>query len=67
MVADAFEAITADRPYRDSRSAEEALEELNRHAGTQFDPVCLRALEQVLVGRGVIRRVQLPEPVRLAA
>ena len=65
MVADAFEAITADRPYRDSRSAEEALEELNRHAGTQFDPVCLRALEHTVAGG--IPRVQVPESVRLAA
>ncbi len=65
MVADAFEAMTADRPYRDARSTSAALEELHRHAGTQFDEECLHALERVLVGRGVV--VQLPEPVRLAA
>ncbi len=50
MVADAFEAITADRPYRDRRSVGEALAELNRHAGAQFDPQCLRALERIVWG-----------------
>jgi diguanylate cyclase (GGDEF)-like protein/putative nucleotidyltransferase with HDIG domain len=44
LVADAFEAITADRPYRPGRSAEEALDELVRHAGSQFDPACVAAL-----------------------
>jgi len=37
-VADAFEAMTSDRPYRAAMSEEKALEELKRHAGTQFDP-----------------------------
>jgi diguanylate cyclase (GGDEF)-like protein/putative nucleotidyltransferase with HDIG domain len=36
-VADAFEAMTADRPYRASIGAEAARKELRRHAGTQFD------------------------------
>jgi len=44
LVADAFEAITADRPYRAGRPPEEALEELVAHAGTQFDPSCVAAL-----------------------
>ena len=42
-VADAFAAMTAGRPYRPRRTAEEALEELRRHAGTQFDPVVVDA------------------------
>lgn len=37
-IADAFEAMTADRTYRDKISKEEAMEELKRCAGTQFDP-----------------------------
>jgi diguanylate cyclase (GGDEF)-like protein/putative nucleotidyltransferase with HDIG domain len=44
LVADAFEAMTADRPYRRGRSPEEALEELVAHAGAQFDPACVAAL-----------------------
>ena len=37
-VCDAYDAIVSDRPYRAARSAEEALDELHRCAGTQFDP-----------------------------
>jgi len=36
-VADAFEAMTADRPYRSALPTEEALAELRRGAGSQFD------------------------------
>ncbi len=42
-VADAFAAMTAGRPYRPRRTADEALEELRRHAGTQFDPMVVDA------------------------
>ncbi|HEX8207728.1 MAG TPA: HD-GYP domain-containing protein [Solirubrobacteraceae bacterium] len=41
-VADAFSAMTADRPYRDRMPMEEACAELERHAGTQFDPEIVR-------------------------
>ncbi|HZB87598.1 MAG TPA: HD domain-containing phosphohydrolase [Terracidiphilus sp.] len=37
-VADAMDAITSDRPYRKARSFEEAQAEIQRCAGTQFDP-----------------------------
>jgi len=37
-VADAFAAMTADRPYSEALPLEEALEEIRRGAGTQFDP-----------------------------
>ncbi len=37
-VADAFGAMIAGRPYRAARTADEALDELRCHAGTQFDP-----------------------------
>ncbi|MCL5961215.1 MAG: HD-GYP domain-containing protein [Chloroflexi bacterium] len=36
-VADAFDAMTTDRPYRKALSLQEAVDELNRCAGTQFD------------------------------
>jgi len=50
LVADAFEAITADRPYRQHSSIEQALAELRRHAGSQFDPACVDALRRVIAG-----------------
>ena len=43
-VAVAYAALTAPRPYRDAASTEEALEELRRCAGTQFDPRVVDAL-----------------------
>jgi two-component system cell cycle response regulator len=42
-VADAFAAMTAGRPYRPARSPGEALAELHRAAGTQFDPAVVDA------------------------
>jgi diguanylate cyclase (GGDEF)-like protein len=53
-VCDAYDAMTSDRPYRLARSAQEALAELRRCSGTQFDPAVVAALERALY--------PLPEP-----
>ncbi len=58
LVADAFDAITSDRPYRSAQSPEEALNELRRHAGRQFDPRCVDALEEYLTDAGLHVRVE---------
>jgi cyclic di-GMP phosphodiesterase len=42
-VADAFDAMTTERPYRDSRPPEVAVAELRRVAGTQLDPDAVEA------------------------
>jgi len=42
-VADAFDAMTTRRPYRDSRPPEQAMAELRRVAGTQLDPEAVEA------------------------
>lgn len=42
-VADAFDAMLTDRPYRPAQTEEYAVSELERCAGTQFDPVVVRA------------------------
>lgn len=41
-VADAFDAMTSDRPYRGSIGIERALGEIRRGTGTQFDPEVVR-------------------------
>ncbi len=43
-VADAYEAMTSDRPYRDSIGYDAALAELRRYSGSQFDPLVVEAL-----------------------
>jgi HD-GYP domain-containing protein (c-di-GMP phosphodiesterase class II) len=50
-VADSFDAMTSDRPYRRALSLEAALEEIRQGAGTQFDPLAARRfLELVASG-----------------
>ena len=46
-VSDTFDAITNDRPYKAARSAEEAVEEIRRVRGQQFDPDAVDAFLQV--------------------
>jgi diguanylate cyclase (GGDEF)-like protein len=46
LVADAFEAMTAGRPYREALTREEALDELYENAGSQFDLRVVQALER---------------------
>jgi putative nucleotidyltransferase with HDIG domain len=48
LVADAFDAMTTDRPYRRGRSKEEALKVLMENAGKQFDLEVVRALQSIL-------------------
>lgn len=48
FVADAFNAMTTDRPYRRARSKQEATKILKDHAGHQFDPVVVGALESFI-------------------
>ena len=47
LVADAYNAITTDRPYRRARSKEEAFRILRDGAGKQFDPVVVDTLESI--------------------
>ena len=57
-VADVFDAMTSERPYRDAGSAESALQLLVAGAGTHFDPAAVNALAS-LVADGIDLR---PDP-----
>lgn len=47
-VADSFDSMTADRPYRPAPGREYAVSELKRCAGTQFDPQLVEAFMRVM-------------------
>jgi putative nucleotidyltransferase with HDIG domain len=57
-VADSYDAMTSARPYRGAMSHEDAMEELRRNCGTQFDPSSVAAFE---VGYAKARE-SAPEP-----
>jgi putative nucleotidyltransferase with HDIG domain len=67
-VADAFEAMTGARPYREMLTPRQALAELSAHSGTQFDPACVDALAAVHVSSGALAQPATPlygsRPVR---
>ena len=64
LVADAFDALTSDRPYRLGRSIPEAVEELRTHAGTQFCPVVIEAMERPVRRRAGSARPRSPRKRR---
>lgn len=71
-VADSFDAMTSNRAYRDARSWDEALEELRRGAGSQWNPkVVAAALDALSLHRAepdvvpVARSEQAQEPETL--
>ena len=53
-VADAFHAMTNDRPYRRALTKQAAIAELITHKGTQFDPVIVEAFVRGMIRHGVI-------------
>ena len=54
-VADAFDAMTSDRPYRPAMPVEEALREIKRCVDTQFDPVVTGAFLKISDSLPVIK------------
>lgn len=47
-VADTFDAMTSNRPYRQGISLGEAMQKLQAVAGSQLDPTCVEALEKAV-------------------
>jgi HD-GYP domain-containing protein (c-di-GMP phosphodiesterase class II) len=68
-VADSFDAMTSGRPYRAGMSVEDAVLELRRCSGSQFDPACVLAFERALEQNGFPRpdwTVQRPTRLQIA-
>jgi putative nucleotidyltransferase with HDIG domain len=59
-VADAFDAMTSDRPYRKGMPAQAAFAEVEKQKGKQFDPECAAAF--LLIREKVLQAMQLPTP-----
>src|SRR5262245_7735945 len=65
-VADAFEAMTASRPYRPhAMSTDQALEELRKYAGIQFDPRVVEAFARTASANQPRKRESVPDPSTL--
>jgi putative nucleotidyltransferase with HDIG domain len=60
-VADCFNAMIGRRAYRPAMPPTEALNELERHCGTQFDPEVVEAMVQIVLGRLVEPPLQAAE------
>jgi putative two-component system response regulator len=46
-VADVFDALTHERPYKKAWAVEDAVSEIKRHSGTQFDPAVVAAFSRL--------------------
>ena len=65
-VADAFDAMTHDRPYRAAQPVDEAIKEIVKHSGKQFNPAVVDALQR-LVADGVTLHSDAEPPQEEAA
>jgi putative nucleotidyltransferase with HDIG domain len=73
-VADTFDAITTDRPYQAGRDFPQAIEILQKHAGSKYDPIIVDAL-QAAYSKGDLRKaevrrsavISLPQPAPTSA
>lgn len=58
-VADSFNAMISDRPYRKGLSLEAAVRELRENSGSQFDPAVVGAFLELLAGKGLRRQASM--------
>jgi HD-GYP domain-containing protein (c-di-GMP phosphodiesterase class II) len=66
-VVDAFDAMTHDRPYRSPRPAQEALAEIERCSGTQFDPTVVADFLKMVTDAGLPTRDGPARRLRVAS
>ncbi len=71
MISDTIDAMTTDRPYRRALTLEHAFEELEKHAGSQFDPKLVGlvrrspSIHRLLGSQSGFERVGAPSPSAL--
>src|SRR5438552_5404967 len=65
IVADSFDAMTAERPFRPAMSREEALAEIERNSGTQFHPTVAKAFLAVERGEDPVAVLSADELAQL--
>jgi HD-GYP domain-containing protein (c-di-GMP phosphodiesterase class II) len=66
-VADVYDALTADRVYREAWPAERALALLEDETGTAFDPTCVAALRGIVASEQPQLSAAQPVPERTPA
>jgi HD-GYP domain-containing protein (c-di-GMP phosphodiesterase class II) len=54
-IVDAYDAMTSERPYRPAMSHHDAMEEVRRNSGSQFDPDVVAAFEELMASRRDLR------------
>lgn len=67
MIADTVDAMTTDRPYRLALSYERVVQELRKHAGTQFDPQLVDVFLQSAAIRTLIQKRALHPHISISA
>jgi len=60
-IADAYDAMTSHRPYREDLSLSEVIEEFKRNAGSQFDPDILKVFIDQILKQRIWRRIDRNE------
>ena len=58
-IADAYDAMTSDRPYRPAITVEDARQEIKRCSGTQFDPILASAFLKIDISCSTSKRDKL--------
>ena len=56
-IVDAFDAMITKRPYRRAKSIDQAIKEINKNSGTQFDPKVVKAFLKVIKKTKQIKKV----------
>jgi HD-GYP domain-containing protein (c-di-GMP phosphodiesterase class II) len=58
-ILDAFDVMVNPQPYKPAATVDEALQELERQAGTQFDPCLVPVFIRMITAKGLIQAASL--------